>query len=441
MCVRTAMNLWYMVLTAMFLAGIMVPVSADEKRPNFIIILADDLGYGDLSCYWDQSPAKTPHLDRMAKEGLRFTDFHSNGNVCSPTRAALLTGRYQQRVGIPGVINADPKLPQHQWGIPDRETTIAEVLRKTGYRTGMFGKWHLGYYVRFNPTRHGFDTFRGFVSGNIDYHSHLDRMGTEDWWHDEKKIKVTGYSTHLITEHAIDFIKENRDRPFCAYIAHEAVHAPWQGPDDQPVRGPQKTSNPSSKQEALPKMLTELDKSVGKILKTLRDEKLDKNTFVFFCSDNGPAGGSSGPLRGRKGSNWEGGHRVPAIAWWPNKVRVGESTQPAMTADLMPTLIRIADIEFPNDQFDGEDLSFALFQGDSKPDRRLFWNGVAMRHGKWKLLLQGKQKKPLLFDLSSDLGEKKNIADQHPERTRRMIKELSQWRESTTHAAKQNGNR
>ena len=194
--------------------------------------MADDLGYGDLSTYggW----IDVPSIDRLAAEGLKFTDFHSNGAVCSPTRAALLTGRYQQRAGIPIVVFADPERETHRDGLQPIEYTFAEMLKDQGYATGMFGKWHLGYYPHDNPIHNGFDLFRGYVSGNVDFFSHVDGAGTFDWWHQDEKSDEKGYVTTLINQHAVQFIEDNKDRPFCLYIPHEAPHYPYQGPGDGP---------------------------------------------------------------------------------------------------------------------------------------------------------------------------------------------------------------
>ena len=414
-----------------------------DSPPNFVIILADDLGYGDLSCYGDYSRALTPHLDRMASEGLRFTDFHSSGNVCSPTRAGLLTGRYQQRAGIPGVINADPKVAEHFFGLGRNETTFAECLKQAGYQTGVFGKWHLGYDVYFNPLEHGFDEFRGYVSGNIDYTSHYDRMEKFDWWkgralEDQRdpgpigRVK-NGYVTHLVTKNAIDFIERNKARPFCLYVAHQAVHSPWQGPLDAPIRGPNARKDLMADKNdtvVFAKMLEALDEGVGEILATIETCGIADRTMVLFFSDNGPAAGSAGPLRGRKGSNYEGGHRVPAIAWWPSRIEPRQQTDAqAISLDVMPTLLAIAGYD---DQaclnLDGVDLSPVLFDRQSLGNRQLFWNGRAMRDGKWKLVLgKSNQGEVQLFDLSQDLGEKANVADQHPERARQMQKALEHW--------------
>ena len=219
------------VLSFLILNCTFVCAVADEERPNLIIIMSDDLGYGDIGCYGNQR-IQTPHLDRMAKQGLRFTDFHSSGSVCSPTRCGLMTGRYQQRAGIPAVVSVRHK----HLGMAPREITFAELLKERGYSTAIFGKWHLGYRKEFNPIHQGFDRFRGYVSGNVDFFSHVDQSGAYDWWEGEEHIVEEGYTTHLITKHARQFIRENRDRPFCLYLAHEAPHYPYQGPNDKAER-------------------------------------------------------------------------------------------------------------------------------------------------------------------------------------------------------------
>ncbi|MCK5944147.1 MAG: sulfatase-like hydrolase/transferase, partial [Planctomycetes bacterium] len=284
---------------------------------NVIIVMADDMGYGDSSVYggW----IETPGLERMAREGMTFTDFHSSGVVCSPTRAGLVTGRYQERGGIPGVVNADPDHPDHARGLADEERTFAEALRTAGYATGLFGKWHLGYAPRHNPTRHGFDEFEGFVSGNIDYHSHLDRMGTADWYRGAERVARDGYLTEMVTADAVDFIARHRDEPFCLYVAHGAVHSPIQAPDSKPVSGPDRSAEPNggrSRDATVRGMMASLDDSVARILAAVRANGIASRTLVLFFSDNGGAPHMrNDPLRGRKGQVWEGGHRVPAIAW------------------------------------------------------------------------------------------------------------------------------
>ena len=195
-----------------------------SNKPNFVLILADDLGYGDIGCY-GQEGNRTPLLDAMAAEGMKFIDFHSNGPMCSPTRAALLTGQYQNRFGRAFESALSAKAHANM-GLPLRVVTIPEALKKAGYATGMFGKWHLGYNLPYLPTRHGFDEFRGLLTGDGDHHSHISRSGTEDWWHDERIKMEDGYSVDLITQHSIDFMERNRNKPFFLYVAHLAIHFP-----------------------------------------------------------------------------------------------------------------------------------------------------------------------------------------------------------------------
>jgi arylsulfatase A-like enzyme len=219
-------------LSALLLAG--AAAHAADRKPNFIIILADDLGYGDLSINGGWIPA--PQLDRLAREGLRFTDFHASGNVCSPTRCGLMTGRYQQRAGIPSVVYADPAHKLHKDGLQPNEVTLPSLLKQAGYTTGIFGKWHLGYDVSYNPTRRGFDEFIGYVSGNVDYISHVDGAGRLDWWHNEQIHDEPGYTTHLLTRHAIEFLEKHTDRPFLLYLPFEPPHTPYQAPGDPALR-------------------------------------------------------------------------------------------------------------------------------------------------------------------------------------------------------------
>ncbi len=405
-------------------------------QPNFVLILADDLGYGDPSCYGGK--ISTPAIDRLARQGVRFTDFHSSGNVCSPTRAGLVTGRYQQRAGIPDVINADPKLPVHHTGLSTEEITFAELLSNAGYATAIIGKWHLGYSKQFNPLHHGFDRFHGFVSGNIDYHSHYDRMEVFDWWNGLELSDEAGYSTHLITDHAVDFIKQSATatQPFCLFVAHEAVHAPWQGPNDPIQRGPNKvprteqlSDSDEKRDRAFREMLVELDRSVARILQTLDEQGIARNTMVCFCSDNGPAGGSAGGLRGRKGSNWEGGHRVPAVIRWPGMTTPNSTnSELCITLDLMPTMLAAANVRLPvGHLFDGTNLVPVLDEGRSLKGRKLFWNGKAMRHGDWKLITPKHETQPRLYDLSTDLSESNDLSKTEPRRVERMLAEIAAW--------------
>ena len=321
-----------------------------EVKPNFILIMADDLGYGDLQCYGHES-IRTPHLDRMAREGIRFTNFHSNGAVCSPTRAALMTGRYQQRAGVQGVITA---ANHRDTGMALSEVTFAEVLKSNGYTTGMFGKWHLGYPDAFNPVHQGFDEFVGFVSGNVDYHSHVDQAMHLDWWQKDKIEDEPGYLTDLISDKGVDFIRRHKDDAFCLYLAHGAPHYPYQGIKDPAFRKAG-TKRPNENVKDLDRryreMIEVMDEGVGRLLAAVENAGIENRTLLVFMSDNGAASkalkgiASVGELRGAKGSLWEGGTRVPCIARWPGIIKPRSVTDAlCMSMDWFPTLLKFAGV-------------------------------------------------------------------------------------------------
>ena len=398
-------------------------------KPNIIIILADDMGYGDSSVYdgW----IETPYMEQMAREGLKFTDFHSSGHVCSPTRAGLLTGRYQQRAGISTVVFANPDTPERYTGLYPSEITWPRVLKEEGYTSAIFGKWHLGYYKNFNPIHHGFDRFRGYVSGNVDYISHYDGEDQYDWWEGLEHIEEEGYTTHLINKHSVQFIKDHKDTPFCLYVAHEAVHTPLQGPDDPPIRGPHKEDfTPEDAKETYRQMMKAMDDNLGEIMATLQEEGIAENTFVFFFSDNGgtrqePA--SNAPLRGHKSTVWEGGHRVPAIAWWPGTIAPGTVTdQLSISIDLFPTMCELTGATVPDNHFDGVSLKPLLLGNDNLGSRQLHWNGLAMRDDNYKLVIDNDT--PYLFDLDQDIGENTDISSQHPKRVENMLAAVETWK-------------
>lgn len=409
-------------------------MSRAASPPNFVVIMADDLGYGDLSSYggW----IETPHLDKLAAQGMKFTDFHSSGNVCSPTRAGLMTGRYQQRAGIPGVVFADPTNAVHYHGLQTSEVTFAELLREAGYATAIFGKWHLGYYPEFNPIHHGFDVFRGYVSGNVDFISHVDQAGTYDWWHQDKTAVEEGYTTHLITKHAVDFIEANKSKPFCLYVPHEAPHYPYQAPNDPALRSVGGTFNTQGERKdiknAYREMVQEMDKGVGEVVDTIERLGLAENTLILFFSDNGANNnGDNGPLRGAKGSDWEGGHRVPCIARWTNKIAPGVLRDDlTISLDVMPTLLAAANVSLPEKhKLDGVSLLPVMLEKAKLNDRQLVWNGKAIRQGSWKLMVDGKGGDSVgLYDLSLDLGEQNNLAEAEPNRVKEMLAHLEAWK-------------
>ncbi len=408
------------------------------EKPNIIIIMADDMGYGDLSCY-GSTLINTPNLDNMAAEGIRFTDFHANGSVCSPTRAALLTGKYQQRVGIDGVVTAKHHRDK---GLDPSEKTFAEAIKEAGYVTGMFGKWHVGYQTKFNPIQQGFDEYIGYVSGNVDYHSHIDQEGYEDWWVGDTIKNEKGYSTDLITKHSVDFIERHKDESFLLYIPHEAPHGPFQGRKSEAERyvgwkdgAKQKKKVSEEELNAIYKEMVEvMDEGIGEVMETLKKLKLDKNTLVFFCSDNGASRkvGSNGGLRGYKSTLWEGGHRVSAMAWYPGRIAPNQvNDETILTMDLFPTIMDLVGAEIPKG-LDGISVKNNLIEGEALPQRDLFWGYAgrkAIRQGDWKLILQKKDAEPLLYNLKEDIGENDNVAGQHPERVGTMLGKLNDWSE------------
>jgi arylsulfatase A-like enzyme len=448
------------ILLSLILVGLCCPTAAlgqeEPRRPNFIVIMVDDMGYAGVSCFGNPY-FTTPEIDRLAGEGMRLTDFHSSGTVCSPTRAGLLTGRYQQRAGIEAVIHPYSDHPEHRKGLKEVENTFAESLSEAGYAAGLVGKWHQRYphnSVEYHPDNHGFDFFVGYHSGNIDFVSHVGYHLKHDWWHGRSEIHEKGYSTHLINKYALEFIRKNRERPFCLYVAHEAIHNPVQVPGD-PIRRTEESGwkrwKPADNDERIEKfkgMTMPIDEGVGQIRKALIDLGIDRNTFVLFFSDNGPSrdfpSGSS-RFRGGKGSVYEGGHRVPAIAWWPGSIEAGStSDETSISIDVMPTLLSIAGINEPKDRpLDGVDLSQLLMKEGSLPHRSLYWasllnSGIrseAMRDGPWKLIVRHPNSAPgtfqneivELYNLADDEGERTNLAVQHPGRAAGMLNDLKAW--------------
>ena len=409
---------------------------AAAGRPNIILIMADDLGYGDIGCYGSEK-IHTPNIDALARGGLKFTDYHSNCPVCSPTRAALLTGRYQQRCGIEGVVTA---AKHRHTGMALEEVTFAEALKSRGYATGIFGKWHVGYNVEFNPARQGFDDFVGYVSGNVDYHSHIDQAGFDDWWKNLQKVPEEGYCTDLITGHGMDFIERHKDKPFCLYLPHEAPHYPYQGRKDPPERlsGGRKGKKAKGREitRAYKEMVEVMDEGVGRIVEAVRLMGLERKTFIFFCSDNGATkNGSNGVLAGFKGSLWEGGHRVPAVAYWPGRIKAGTTTdQTVLGMDLFATMMSIAGAKPPEHlKLDGVNLLPMLTEGTKLPERMLFWRyrkEKAARKGPWKLLVQDNQSK--LYNLDEDIGEKENLALAKPDMVKALEDELAAWEQEVS---------
>lgn len=408
----------------------------ESTQPNIVLIMADDMGYNDLGCYGSHS-IKTPNIDRLAAAGFKLTDYHSNGVVCSPTRASLLTGLYPQEAGVEGVITAKS---HRDTGMSLDKFTLAEYLKGSGYATAIFGKWHLGYKPEFGPNVQGFDQFVGFVSGNVDYFSHIDQEGYEDWWNNKNLEKEAGYLTDLITDKALEYLDErNSDKPFFLYLAHGAPHSPYQGPNDKadrtvggdfPIQGSREDVD-----AAYTEMVESLDENVGRVMEYLEKNGLTENTVVIFCSDNGGTRnvGSNAPLRGYKGQLYEGGHRVPAIFYWKNKIPSGVSDELVLSMDLFPTIASLLGLEVPAG-LSGKNLA-GIFDGAGptklEEERIVFWrfgNQIAVRKGNWKLLKSNGES--FLYNLASDIGESKDIKEEYPKIFQELNKAYEEWESS-----------
>jgi arylsulfatase A-like enzyme len=405
--------------------------------------MADDLGYGDISCYGSTS-INTPNIDLLASTGMKFTDFHSNGAVCSPTRAALLTGKYQQRTGIDGVITAKN---HRDVGLSLEEITLAEELQKYDYTCGMFGKWHLGYAKEFNPVLQGFDKFIGYVSGNIDYHSHVDMGGYLDWWKGDTVDNEEGYSTDLITKNGIKFIQENdpkkTGKPFFLYLPHEAPHGPYQRRIDQVLRKVGESESKDVCKDSITSIYKEMvevmDEGIGKIVQTLKETNQYENTILIFISDNGGNHyGNNGALRGYKASAYEGGSRVPAIFTYPNKIK-NESlnTEVVLTMDLLPTLLDFIGEKPTNKTIDGISIKESLLNNQKLAERDVFFaygNKSFIRRGDWKLIRTRRKigNRIELYNFANDLGEQNDLSTKRTDLADTLLVALEAWDQDVT---------
>ena len=361
--------------------------NAEFQRPNLVLILADDLGYGDLGCYGCPD-IPTPNLDRLARDGVRLTDCYASAPVCTPTRCALMTGRYQQRAPnlewalYPGVKTA---------GLPKEEITIAKILKQAGYKTALFGKWHLGYQPEWGPNQHGFDEFFGLLSGNIDYFRHIEGNGEADLYENTTPIQQEGYMTDLITQRSVDFIeRQEENKPFFLYTSYNAPHWPIQGPDDRDLPITKENWSRSGARPDYAKMVERMDEGIGQILGALKKKGLEENTLVVFCSDNGGDRlARNEPLSGQKGLLKEGGIRVPCIFRWPDYLPAGRvSGQTAITMDITASLISAARL-IPVRKIDGVDLFSFISGRKNEVERTFVWrndfhNEKAIRWGHWK---------------------------------------------------------
>jgi arylsulfatase A-like enzyme len=431
---------------------------SDSARPNVIVFLTDDQGYGDLSCM-GCTDFRTPHLDRMAADGVRFTDWYSNSPVCSPSRAALLTGRYPGNAGVRSILAGH----RTATGLPSHVPTLATALREQGYATYMSGKWHLGVVEESRPHSHGFDRWFGHMAGCIDYYSHIFYWGanrggpgqnpSHDLWLDGEEIWDDGrYFTELITEHAINWVRDavRQDRPFFLYVPYNAPHYPMHAPQKYVDRFPDLPWD----RQIMAAMISAVDDSVGAILAEVERLGLAANTMSVFTADNGPSretrnwldgtldpyyGGSAGRLKGHKFSLYEGGIREPGLLHWPAAVPGGQVlSDPVASMDVFPTALSAAGGDPSAYELDGTNLLPYVCDGTPPAPRDLFWEQgpqTAMRRGDMKLVLQGKlvEEAPPeddihLADLAADLGERTNLRDRDPRLTQELKETAEAWR-------------
>ena len=424
----------YLKSYAIILVSILMFACSQEEKPNIIIFFTDDQGYADLGCYGAEG-FETPHIDQLAKEGIRFTNFYVPATVCTPSRAGLMTGRYPKRSNMHEAV----LFPFSDTGLSTEEFTMAEMLKSAGYSTACIGKWHLGHKPEYMPNNHGFDYFYGVpYSNDMDNHfyKHLNFQSPPLPMYRNKELIESGpdqrYLTKRYTEEAINLIKKSGDEPFFLYVAQNMPHVPLFV--SEKFKG-------KSKKGLYGDVIMELDWSVGEIVNVLKEEGKYDNTIFVFTSDNGPQIGSAKPLRGKKAQTWDGGQRVPGIITWPSKIPSGITCdQMVTTMDLFPTLMDIAQIEEDKRTFDGINIVALLKNPKSTnlPDRPLYFyarNGKpeAVRLGKWKLHItktlgwnvkEDGEFPVSLYDLEEDIQEQKNVADQYPDVVKKLTNSI-----------------
>ena len=420
----------YLLLISAFICSSLL---AEIQKPNVVLMFIDDMGYGDIGPFGNKIN-QTPHLDRMAEEGNVLTQFYVANTACTPSRAALLTGTYANRIGMDGGLQKKEGIPSfivnfpgdHR-GLNPSEITIAEMLKENGYATGCFGKWHLGDQPEFMPLAQGFDTYFGIPYSNDMWPGNkrgnpVTNRGPYEPLPVMLQNKAVAHISddydqallaEVITDEAIKFIRKNKKQPFFCFIPHSHVHNP-------------RFARPKFLQRAEGNVnrahVEEVDDSIGRVLNTIRSLKLDKNTLVMFTSDNGGAGGMSmGPLRGGKGGpKYEGHMRVPTLTWWPGKINEGITTQEiGVTTDLLPSFAKLTGSKVPNDRIiDGKDISGILLgkKNSKSPHKIHYYEIDGVRKGDWKLVKKKVKGKAILelYDLSTDLGEKNNLAQTKP---------------------------
>jgi arylsulfatase A len=434
-------------LVAVFVAcGITASATAaDSARPNVVFVLVDDMGYADLGCYGGKD-IQTPHIDRLAREGVKFTDFYSNAPVCTPTRAAFITGRWQQRVGFEWALGFTAEQKRREgdkWvtvedklalGLPTTEKSIARMLKEAGYATAAFGKWHLGFRPEYNPIRHGFDEYFGLLLGHSDFYTKYYKDGTYQLVEGTEFVKKDGYTTDLFNQRAAEFIARQRDKPFFLYVPYNAVHWPFQPPDQPDSRmDPNDVYKGTRRDYKL--MLERIDVGVGMMLAALeKNGQLDNTLFILSSDNGGERLSDNTPLFNHKTTLWEGGIRVPCVMRWPKGLPAGLVTKQAgITMDLTATILAAAGAEQQAGRpLDGINL-LPMLRGDKPHVPRTFYWRVdrtdrkqkAIRHGKWKFVQDGMV--GMLFDLEADIGERHDLGYRNPAVLRDLQKRLADW--------------
>ena len=435
-----------------FIAGAVAAAAAVESaarplhqatlRPSILFILADDLGWGDLSCY-GRPDFKTPNLDKLASQGMRFTNAYSAAALCTPTRVGFHTGRYpaRLRVGLEEPIQERTSFSEDDLktiGIPHDHPTVSSLIKSAGYSTALIGKWHLGYLPYFGPLKSGFDEFFGIMSGAVDHFTHRDMTKSPDLFEGEVPAEKVGYMTDLLTQRAVEYIRRPHKAPFYLSLHYTAPHWPWEGPKDKAFSDAMKYGpagfRAGGSLKVYAEMMKNLDDGIGRVLDELRSTGLEKNTLVIFTSDNGGERFSyNWPFSGRKGELLEGGIRVPAIVRWPGVTKAGKiSAQPAITMDWTATMIAAAGNKpHANFPLDGHDLRAVLAGRQPLYDRTFFWRTKrqgAIRSGDWKYMREGKNES--LYDLSVDEREQADFKDREPGTLERLRTQFANW-EST----------
>jgi arylsulfatase A-like enzyme len=421
------------------------PSSAQVRQPNIVMIVGDDMGYADIGVHGSKD-IPTPHIDALAKSGVRFTDAYVTGPHCSPTRAGLLTGRYQQRFGHE--VNMGPDAGPNG-GLPPGETTIADRLKAAGYRTALFGKWHLGSAAHLHPMSRGFDEFYGFLGGE---HSYFESAvnGVNPLYDGRDRVEASGYLTDVLTDRAVAFIRREKSRPFFLYLAYNAVHTPMHAPEKYLARF---NGIADERRRTYAAMMSAMDDGIGRTLSALRAEGLEENTLIFFFSDNGGPtmpgttinGATNTPLRGSKRQTWEGGIRVPFMIRWKGRLLEGKiDSRPIIQLDVLPTALAAAGVEPKAEwKLDGVNLlPYLTGKRQDAPHDALYWRlfaHMAIRKGPWKLVktmegpllvadtsnpdLSGAQ----LFNLVNDIGEQHDLAATNPKKVKELTDDWLRW--------------